>query len=112
MALLQSRGKLTFLRVHDLGTGWGPPADQIDVEVVLKLDTVPERAMGFQMRENRYLPARKGMLDLLRDAFHNESTVIVDYELDEGRNNGLAIRIALQKEVSAVLPTRPVGIDI
>lgn len=97
MALVQSRGNLTFLRVHDLGTRWGPPADQIDVEVVFRLNSAPSRAMGFQMRDDRYLPARKGMLDLLRDAFHNGFTVIVDYELEEGRNNGIAIRIALQK---------------
>ena len=41
-ALLQRQGKVTFLRVHDVGTGFGPPGDQIDVEVVFQLDTQPE----------------------------------------------------------------------
>lgn len=28
--LVQSSGKITFLRVHDVGTGFGPPTDFID----------------------------------------------------------------------------------
>ncbi len=95
MALLQSTGKLTFLRVHDVGTAFGPPADRIDVEVVMKLNTVPARAMGFQLRNDGNRPARQGMLDLLRDAFNQNWTVSVDYNLDTGKNNGVAIRVAL-----------------
>jgi hypothetical protein len=97
MALLQSSGKLTFLRVHDLGTRFGPPADQIDVEAVIKLNSRPERAMGFQLRNDGNRPARQGMLDLLRDAFNNNWTVVVDYNLDTGKKNGVAIRVALTK---------------
>lgn len=97
MALIQSKGKLTFLRVHDLGTKFGPASDQIDVEVVMKLDTQPDRAMGFQLREDRNRPARQGMLDVLRDAFERSSTVVVDYDLATGRKNGVAIRVAVTK---------------
>ena len=39
MALLQSSGELTFLRVPDVGTKFGPPTDQIGVEVVVQLST-------------------------------------------------------------------------
>lgn len=97
MALLQSSGKLTFLRVHNPGGRFGPPSDQIDVEVVMKLDSEPNRAMGFQLRNDDNRPARQGMLDLLRDAFSHNWTAIVDYELDDGKSNGVAIRVALQK---------------
>jgi hypothetical protein len=97
VALLQSKGKLTFLRVHEVGGKFGPPTDQIDVEAVLKLDTEPQRAMGFQLRDNGDRPVRQGMLDLLRDAFVNDLTVVVDYELDTGKRNGVVIRVALQK---------------
>ena len=97
MALIQSKGKLTFLRVHDLGTKFGPASDQIDVEVVMKLDTQPDRAMGFQLREDRNRPARQGMLDVLRDAFERSSTVVVDYDLATGRKKGVAIRVAVTK---------------
>jgi hypothetical protein len=75
MALLQSTGKLTFLRVHDVGTAFGPPTDRIDVEVVMKLSSQPDRAMGFQLRNDGNRPARQGMLDLLRDAFNHNWTV-------------------------------------
>jgi hypothetical protein len=97
MALLQSKGKLTFLRVHDVGTRFGPNTDQIDVEVVMKLDSQPDRAMGFQLRNDNNRPARQGMLDLLRDAFNHNWTVSVDYNLDTGKKNGVAIRVALTK---------------
>lgn len=97
MALLQSTGKLTFLRVHDVGTKFGPPTDQIDVETVMKLSTEPDRAMGFQLRNDGQRAARQGMLDLLRDAFANNLTVTVDYNLETGRKNGVAIRVALRK---------------
>ena len=97
MALIASTGKLTFLRVHNVGTAFGPPADQIDTEVVMKLSSVPDRAMGFQLRNDTNRPARQGMLDLLRDAFNNNWTVTVDYHLDTGKKNGVAIRVALRK---------------
>jgi hypothetical protein len=97
MALIQSRGKLTFLRVHDRGTRYGPPGDSIDVEVVIKLDTEPGKAFGFQLRDDGDGPARRGMLDLLRDAMTLNSDVLVDYNLDPGLNNGIIIRTALVK---------------
>jgi hypothetical protein len=97
MALIQSSGKLTFLRVHEVGSKFGPPTDQIDVEAVLKLDSQPARAIGFQVRNDNNRPVRQGMLDLLRDAFRHNLTVVVDYDLPTGKNNGVAIRVALQK---------------
>jgi hypothetical protein len=97
MALLNSSGKLTFLRVHDVGTGWGPPSDSIDVEVVCKLNTMPNNAFGFQLRNDNNRPARAGMLDLLRDAFNHNWTVAMDYEIDSGKKNGIVIRVWLTK---------------
>jgi hypothetical protein len=95
--LLQSTGKLTFLRVHDVGTAWGPPTDRLDVEVVVKLDVLPDQAFGFQLRNDSNQVARQGMLDLLRDAFNNDWTVSIDYYIDPDKRNGRIIRIALQK---------------
>jgi hypothetical protein len=97
MALLESSGKLTFLRAHDVGTGFGPPADFIDVEVVVKLDSRPNNSFGFQLRNDVNRPARAGMLDLLRDAFNYNWTVVIDYNLDTGKTNGVIIRTALIK---------------
>jgi hypothetical protein len=96
-ALLQRQGKVTFLRVHDVGTGFGPPGDQIDVEVVFQLDTAPLKSFGFQVRNDGNRAARQGMLDLLRDAFNHGWTVVVDFNIDDpvNDNNGVAIRVAL-----------------
>jgi hypothetical protein len=90
-------GRVNFLRVHDVGGRFGPPNDEIDVEVVAKLNTAPARAMGFQLRADGNAPARSGMLDLLRDAFNNNANVCLDYFLVPGRNNGIIIRVALTK---------------
>jgi hypothetical protein len=97
MALLAASGKVSFLRVHDVGTGFGPPQDFIDTEAVVKLNTQPNLAMGFQIRNDGNRAARQGMLDLLRDAFNNNWTVTIDYNIDPGRSNGVAIRVALTR---------------
>ena len=52
-------------------------------------------AYGFQLRNDDYLPARQAMFSLLRDAFVNDLTVITDYQIDPGKINGIAIRVAL-----------------
>jgi len=93
--LKNSQGKLTFLRAHDVGTGWGPPNDQLDVEVVFMLDSVQPGAFGFQLRIDANQPVREAMVGLLRDAFVHNLKVSVDYFIDPGKHNGRAFRIAL-----------------
>lgn len=95
--LRASSGKVTFLRVHDVGTGFGPPSDFIDVEVVMQLNGNNTESFGFQLRNDGNRAARQGMLDLLRDAFNNNWTVIVDYNITPPRKNGVIIRVALLK---------------
>ena len=95
--LVQSSGMLTLVRVHDLGTKYGPSTDSIDVEVVITLDTKPGYAFGFQLRNDTYLPARQGMLDLLRDAFRNGWKVGINYDIDSGKKNGIINRVWVTK---------------
>lgn len=95
MGILASAGKINFLRVHDVGTGWGPPGDQLDVEVIVKLLTKPDFAFGFQLRNDGNRVARQGMLDLLRDAYANGWTVTLDYDIADGKKNGKLIRVAI-----------------
>jgi hypothetical protein len=97
MALVQSSGKVTFLRVHNRGTKFGPPADQIDVEVVVQLSSPRGKSFGFQLRDDAQRPARQGMLDLLRDTFNNGWIAVLDYEIAEGKKNGIIIRVAFKK---------------
>jgi|ERR1700734_1822286 len=96
--LLESKGHITFLRVHDVGTGYGPPSDYLDVEVVVQLDSQPGKAFGFQLRNDNFRPARQGMLDLLRDAFSNNYPVLIDYNITPPKNNGVIIRVAVVKQ--------------
>ena len=91
-ALLESKGRITFLRVHDVGTGFGPPSDFLDVEVVVQLDSQPGKSFGFQLRNDNNRPARQGMLDLLRDAFANNFPVLIDYNVTPPKVNGVIIR--------------------
>ena len=102
--LLEKTGKLVFLRAHDLGTAYGPPNDQIDVEAVFILNNMTSGAYGFQLRNDDNLPARQAMFSLLRDAFVNHLPVTADYLIDEGKQNGIAIRIALTPN-----PARPIS---
>jgi hypothetical protein len=95
--LFNFTGKLTLLRVHDVGSGFGPPGDAINVEVVFKLNTHPARAFGFQLRNDANRPARQGMLDILRDGFNNNFTVSTDAMIEPTENNGVSIRVWLTK---------------
>lgn len=103
--LQQTSGKLNFLRVHDVGTGYGPATDKINVEVVVQLDGKPGYAFGFQLRNDQNRPVRQGMLDLLRDAFNNNWDVTIDYEIANGNKNGIIRRIWLTKQPA-------VGLDL
>lgn len=93
----QASGKLTLLRVHDVGSKYGPPSDQLDVEVVIWLNTKPRQAFGFQLRDDSDRAAREGMLGLLRDAFNHGWNVTIDYDIDSGDDNGVIVRVWLTK---------------
>lgn len=95
--LLNTSGRIAVLRVHDVGTKYGPPSDQIDVEVVVTLQNQPGKAFGFQLRGDGNQQARRAMLDLLRDAFIANLPVSMDYNITPGRNNGVVIRVWLTR---------------
>ena len=97
MALINTSGKLSLLRVHEVGSAFGPANDRIDVEVVFQLDTNPDRFFGFQLRSDTRQAAHQGMLDLLRDGLNFGWVVNTDVELGAGKRNGVAIRVWLTK---------------
>jgi hypothetical protein len=94
---LQVSGQLTLLRVHQRGSKYGPPSDQIDVEVVVQFRNRPNDAFGFQLRDDAEGPAREGMLSLLRDGFNHGWIVTIDYDISPGHHNGVAFRVWLTK---------------
>lgn len=91
-SLLGAEGKVTLLRAHDMGTGYGPPSDFMDVEVVVWLDSEPGKAFGFQLRADANEDAHRGMLDLLRRAFNRDGRVRIDY-IRTGVRNGRILRV-------------------
>ncbi len=93
MAIGNASGKVTFLRVHDVGTGFGPPSDFLDAEVVVALAGDEKARYGFQLRHDQNLPAREGMLALLRDAFEAGRSVSIDWEAAAGAQNRRAFRV-------------------
>jgi hypothetical protein len=97
MALLNTNGKLSLLRVHEVSSKYGPASDQIDVEVVIKFVNNNVNAFGFQLRNNTNMAAHQGMLDILRDAFNNNWIVNIDYSIATGKKNGSILRIWLTK---------------
>lgn len=99
--LLEKTGKIVFRRAHDLGTGYGPPSDQLHVKAVFILNALGDGAYGFQLRSDENLPARQAMFSLLRDAFVHNLTVIADYLIEQRRINGTAIRVALIRETGS-----------
>jgi hypothetical protein len=90
-------GKVIYLRAHDVGSAYGPPNDQIDAEVIVKLDSDPSSAYGFQLRQDDKLPARQGMFQLLMDAFQNSWTVHIDWQADANAKNRIAFRVWITK---------------
>ena len=99
LQLRSATGKLAFLRVHNVGTGFGPPSDFIDVEVVIGIKQVTG-GFGFKLRNDTNGLAHQGMLDLLRDAFNADTAVNVEYQLDPGefgKVNGTIIRVTRRK---------------
>lgn len=93
-ALVNTSGRVTFLRVHDVGTMYGPPHDQIDAEVIFWLDSEPEKAFGLLLRADGDEFVNCGMLNLLRLAYRTRKPVGIDYTRHSCRN-GKVLRMWL-----------------
>ena len=92
-------GQLAFLRVHEVGSGFGPPSDFIDVEVVCGIHG-KEGGFGCTLREDNNRFAHAGMLDVLRDAFNQNSVIEIEYLVDPGefgKVNGTILRVTRRK---------------
>ncbi len=86
-----TQGRVTLLRINQVGTKFGPPSDEIDGEVIVQLDTEPGRAFGFQLRVDPNENSQRRMLDLLRDAFNGDHRLHLEY-VRTGVKNGRLIR--------------------
>ena len=100
MGVVNISGRLSLLRVHDRGTKFGPPSDQIDVEVVVAFQNRPNDFFGFQLRQDANAPVREGMLGLLRDGFNHNWIVHLDFNQQPNRHNSVLFRVWLTKPSS------------
>jgi hypothetical protein len=92
--ILEATGKIQLLRVHEQGTGYGPPSDFIDGEVVIWLESRPGRAFGFQLRHDASESDHQGMLDSVRAALRRDRPVRIEY-LKTGIRNGKLLRVSV-----------------
>ena len=99
MGLETKSGKIVLLRVNEVNDIYGPPGDNMQVEVVVRLDTMAEgAASGFQLRADASQPAREGMLRLLRDALAHDWRVSFDHDIAPGKTKGRIIRVWITKD--------------
>lgn len=91
-ALGVASGKIAFLRVHDLGTGYGPPDDYLDAEMIVRLETTPDLALGLQLRQGSLRADHEAMGSLLREAWRSGSPVGIDYA-KTGKKTGTIVRV-------------------
>ena len=91
-SILSIEGLITFLRAHDVGSGFGPASDAIDGEVIVRLDSDPDKAFGFTLRTDSDEEAHTGMFKILRDSFSKERRVRIEYEVT-GINNNQILRV-------------------
>ena len=91
-SLRATTGRITLLRVHDVGTGFGPTHDQLDAEVIVQLDSEPEKSFGFKLRQGADKPKGTAMLDVLRDSFRRSSAIRLEF-VRTGCRTGQIIRV-------------------
>ncbi|CAM4329675.1 hypothetical protein ZORO111903_13815 [Zobellia roscoffensis] len=102
-SLQQTSGKISFLRINEVGTSFGPNKDKIDSEVIIKFSGNTGKAFGFQLRKDANSLVHQGMLDLLRDAFDKNYRVTIDFTASKGNDvrpadkNGEIIRLWITK---------------
>ena len=72
-------GRITLLRVHDVGTGFGPPYDFLDAEVIVCLESEPEKAFGLRLRDDPNRAEGEGTLRILRDCFNANRLVRLEF---------------------------------
>jgi hypothetical protein len=84
--LLSTSGRVQWIRVNQVGTGFGPSDDFIDGEVIFQLTGGDDR-YGFKLRNNENALVAQGGLSLLQDAMRSGWSVEVDFDDCGGRNH-------------------------
>ena len=89
----EKTGKISRLRVHEVGSKYGPSHDLIDAEVIVTFQFDGSRAYGLPLRNDSKLPAAQAMFALLQDAFNADEPVTINYRENAGRNHHILFRV-------------------
>jgi len=92
-SLVQTSGRVTFLRAHELGTGFGGPPNYLDAEIIVQLAEEPARSFGFQLRNDNNAASHQAMFDALRSALVSGRSVDLDY-VAIGPRAGTIVRVS------------------
>jgi len=94
-SVLAIEGKINYLRVHDVGTKFGPPNDVLDAETIVQLDSKPGDFFGMKLRTDSTEVTNESSLKLLRSAFESNLPLRIEY-VRNGIHSGRIIRVILK----------------
>ncbi len=94
-SVLAVEGKINYLRIHDVGTKFGPPNDVLDAEAIVQLDSKPGHFFGLQLRPGSTEVSNESSVKLLRTAFESNLPIKIEY-VRNGIHSGRIIRIILK----------------
>jgi len=78
-------GKLTLFRAQVKGLEIGSGKDRLDAEVLVTLDTTPDKVYGVRLHEDE--PSAREIINTLREAYLHNIPVTIQSPLEPGRNN-------------------------
>jgi hypothetical protein len=72
-------GVVKLIRLNEVGSGYGPHFDRLDMELILAVDSYPDLVIGLPMRGGPAEAVHWSMLTSLRAAFRRGSRVRLEY---------------------------------
>jgi M6 family metalloprotease-like protein len=77
--VIQVKGKILMMRVHEHGTGYGPQAHRLNEDCIVTLDSEPGTVFGLDL-SSANIWAGRSMFDHLRTAFQSHIPIVIEYE--------------------------------
>lgn len=78
-------GKLTLFRAQVKGLEIGSDKDRLDAEVLVTLDSQPDKVYGVRLHEDE--PSAREIINTLREAYLHDIPVTIQSPLEPGRKN-------------------------
>jgi len=78
-------GHVTLFRAQYKGLEIGPENDRLDAEILVTLDSEPDKVFGIRLHEDE--PSAREMIETLRAAFINKLPVTIQSPLSPGKKH-------------------------